>query len=810
MKFICKKVVCSMNKIIGFYRKCDLLTMLGTLSSFLGLILVFNKSITFAVLCMIVSGICDAFDGALARKGNYSKFQKAYGVQLDSLSDVICFGVLPAMITSVISNNICAKIICAFYVMCGVIRLAYFNALSVTEKNKKGGYVGVPITTVSIVYPLIYILIKFINVNLLPTVMTIVLLVLGVSFILKIDIPKANVPQIFDKIFNKYVVCFIMLPLYLIISGDLFYKLSHSPIIESIKVSLNAIPANILVILLLFIIINLIFIILLCIMKKSSWAIASLVVLSLALMIISDIKYNIMGLPLVISDVNYLNPANMQMIGTSGNSISWWILTTIVKGLFVAVFGIVFILISRKKSIKINSIKNRLVGLVVAVILLLSIFIANENNSKFIIEKIYRTTNENLLKFNSINELYDNYGFFQGMYVNTLYINDNIPKGYSREKAKEILTSTADSNKPWGKANVVFILAESFSDLEKIDEVKFDEPLMKNLRDYSNDKDKMVFDLLVPTIGGGSVNTEFEILTGGSLSFWKTGYIPYNEYYNKVTGKNAPNLIIEFNNNGYETMYLTPWGATSFKSKKNYESFGTTKTVYNIQGDNKGRWLSDISFMDAIYDELKDTSIGNYKFIMSASAQNHYPFEGKMYAENEYDVNVKKTEYSDEDTQMIRNYAQGLYDSDKAIQYLYKKIQTLETPTIIVWFGDHLPNIQALTQSSYYTQNDETINALRLYTTKAMILSNYDIKTEKLEYINASYLGAYVLNKMDLEISDYFKFIDDTREKIPVFNRNIVYKNNKIYNINDFNPEIINAINDYKIVQYGSFYEFVK
>lgn len=91
-----------MNKIIGYYRKCDLLTMLGTLFSFIGILLAVSEHYTIACLCMAVSGICDAFDGTLARKHKYTKQQQTYGVQLDSLSDVICFGVFPAILTSLL------------------------------------------------------------------------------------------------------------------------------------------------------------------------------------------------------------------------------------------------------------------------------------------------------------------------------------------------------------------------------------------------------------------------------------------------------------------------------------------------------------------------------------------------------------------------------------------------------------------------------------------------------------------------------------------------------------------------------------
>lgn len=120
--------------------------MLGTTIAFIGMCCAFNGHFSLASLCLMLSGICDSFDGTLARKYKYDKSQQEYGVQLDSLSDVICFGILPAIITVLISTSIVSVIICIFYMLCGVIRLAYFNMLHTTKAAKKGEYIGLPIT----------------------------------------------------------------------------------------------------------------------------------------------------------------------------------------------------------------------------------------------------------------------------------------------------------------------------------------------------------------------------------------------------------------------------------------------------------------------------------------------------------------------------------------------------------------------------------------------------------------------------------------------------------------------------------------
>ena len=213
-----------------------------------------------------------------------------------------------------------------------------------------------------------------------------------------------------------------------------------------------------------------------------------------------------------------------------------------------------------------------------------------------------------------------------------------------------------------------------------------------------------------------------------------------------------------------------------------------------------------------MYDELKETSEGNYKFIMTATGQNHFPYDGKRY--DYYDIDVIESEYDEESTNILKNYAQGVYDADKELNNLYQKIQKLDVPTIIVFFGDHLPYTVAsdgndsYTNSDYFNTENKQLNTLRKYTTKAVILSNYDIDMDDFDYLNSNYLGAYVLNKLDLEISSYFKFIDETRETVPVFDRNSILINNEVISIETMDEKYKKVLDNYKCVQHNKFYDY--
>lgn len=808
-----------MRKIIGYYRKCDILTMCGTFLAFIGIILAINDHFTFSAFCLFLCCVCDGFDGKLARMKRYKKEQKVYGAQLDSLSDVICFGVFPAILTSLICNNIYVYIISAIYMLCGLVRLAYFNTLDIMPKSKKNVFIGVPITTVAIIYPIILFIIRFINFNILKIVMPIILLILSISYILNIEFKKPDILEILKKIFNKYTVNLICFPMFILFISDLFYKINGfggRVYFDAFK----SIFSNFLPFLFLTLIFSLLTLILTALFNDSKKAKIVILVLTLIFLFVNDIKYSIMGIPIELTDVGYLNPDNMNMMGTATSSIGLWIIKSIIKAIVYILLGMIITVFDKYHNLKFNDLKKRVIIPIISIIILVVPFLFNNHINNFVLKRIYTMTKSEILAAANIDQLYYEKGYFQGMYLDTLGNKFVLPDQYSKKNAQNAINDAVSKSSPskWKKANVVVLLSETFSDPQRLNGVEYDRELMPNIKSYEKDDDKIVTDLLVNPYGGTSVNSEFEVLTGASLSFLNVGYIGYTQYYNdNLKGKNQ-SLINEFNNNGYETMYLTPWGETSYRSKYVYSILGADKTIYgkDLKGKIKGTYYSDESLMNDIYDQLKTTSKDNYKFIMAASGQNHFPYLDK-YKESDYDVKIKSTKYDKEATEMFRSYAQGIYDADKALNLLYKKIQDLDTPTIVVMFGDHQPfmtkkdNTSDYLENSYFNTDNENLNDIRLHTTKAIILANFKLDTsDDLDFINSSYLGAYVLNKMDLKVSDYFKFIDYSRKTIPVFNRSVIYnsKTNTYTKMDQATKQEKGAINNYKNVQYYKFFDF--
>lgn len=144
---------------IGYYNYTVILTYIGTLSGFTGIVYIINSNSKAALICLLLSGFCDMFDGRIASTMKRTKQEQRFGIQIDSLSDLICFGVLPALIGIYYSTkNAFSLIIPAIYLLCALIRLAWFNVdEEERQEQEEGGrkdYLGLPVTSSALIIPL--------------------------------------------------------------------------------------------------------------------------------------------------------------------------------------------------------------------------------------------------------------------------------------------------------------------------------------------------------------------------------------------------------------------------------------------------------------------------------------------------------------------------------------------------------------------------------------------------------------------------------------------------------------------------------
>lgn len=192
---------------IGFYNYTVILTYASLLISTAGIALASAGHPYAALFCLLASDICDMFDGKIARTRKQStEEERRFGIQIDSLCDVICFGVLPAAVGISLASSAASAdriaVLCAggLYVLCALIRLAYFNVTEETRQSTEGGrrtyYQGVPVTTSAVVFPLVFAVAELIRTpggflaSVSPWLFPVFLIATAVSFITPVKVRK--------------------------------------------------------------------------------------------------------------------------------------------------------------------------------------------------------------------------------------------------------------------------------------------------------------------------------------------------------------------------------------------------------------------------------------------------------------------------------------------------------------------------------------------------------------------------------------------------------------------------------------------
>lgn len=135
-----------------------------------GISLAIDGDYQSAVICLMLSGLCDMFDGAIASTKERNQLEKRFGIQIDSLCDLICFGVLPGILVYEICNDsMVAFGIACFYILCALVRLAYFNVLEEERQNYQTGkrthYQGLPVTSVALLVPAAFVIVNKIGIG---------------------------------------------------------------------------------------------------------------------------------------------------------------------------------------------------------------------------------------------------------------------------------------------------------------------------------------------------------------------------------------------------------------------------------------------------------------------------------------------------------------------------------------------------------------------------------------------------------------------------------------------------------------------
>lgn len=180
---------------IGYYNYTVILTYLSLASAVSGMLFTVNGHFRIALVCLAFSGLCDMFDGKVARaKKDRTEEEKRFGIQIDSLCDVVSFGIFPALWSYCMGMKSALGIgILILYTTGGVIRLGYFNVMEEKRQQKtkeaRTSYSGLPITSIAIILPLAAMA-GLLWERQACLLLHITMLAVGILFVTRIRVPK--------------------------------------------------------------------------------------------------------------------------------------------------------------------------------------------------------------------------------------------------------------------------------------------------------------------------------------------------------------------------------------------------------------------------------------------------------------------------------------------------------------------------------------------------------------------------------------------------------------------------------------------
>ncbi|MDA1529790.1 LTA synthase family protein [Bacillus cereus group sp. TH260-2LC] len=404
------------------------------------------------------------------------------------------------------------------------------------------------------------------------------------------------------------------------------------------------------------------------------------------------------------------------------------------------------------------------------------------------------------------NENYASNGFVLGFISNLDTTVMEKPKNYSKENMLQIAndikkqySGNIGSQKKKEKPNIIFVMSESFWDPTKATNLSFSEDPVPNLHHYIENFPGG--QTISPTFGGNTANVEFEALTSYSMSLLKPGSIPYQQVI--TNKKEIPSIPTALKKEGYYTSAIHSFGRTFFKRDDVYKVLGFDKfnaadTMENVDVD--GDYISDLAMSKEIIAELEKQK--QPTFIHAVTMQNHFPFTEGRFGENLIEISGLENEESKGE---LETYTEGVRRSDEALQYLIEQLDNLDRPTLLVFFGDHLPSLG--TNKSFYKENGYITNEktpserLAMAQTPLLMYANFDMPNDNLGVVSPIYFSNLIFDYAGLNKSLFYQFLSGFYKEIPVLRDELkVDKNGEV--INDLTKKQKEMLEQYKMLQY--------
>lgn len=336
--------------------------------------------------------------------------------------------------------------------------------------------------------------------------------------------------------------------------------------------------------------------------------------------------------------------------------------------------------------------------------------------------------------FGNIASAYEDYGFPYCLSVTLFDTGIPEPNDYSPELVENIVESEESLEEDSGqRPNFIFLQLESFFDPELVNYLNLSQDPIPYFRQLKEDYTSGYF--RVPAVGAGTINTEFESITGMSLRYFGPGEYPYKTVLSEQTCESVPYVLKDL---GYSTHVIHNNEATFYDREKVYPMLGfdtfTSKEYMKDSSDtNPTGWMRDRVLTGEILKCLDSTEERDYIYTVSVQGHGDYPEEPVL---RNPEIQVTGAERKGKNNYAWEYYCNQIHEMDEFLRELTEALEDYPEPVILVMYGDHLPTmgLKAVDLENRY-----------LFQTEYVIWDNMDLPVED-GNLSAYQIGAKVLD----------------------------------------------------------------
>ena len=423
------------------------------------------------------------------------------------------------------------------------------------------------------------------------------------------------------------------------------------------------------------------------------------------------------------------------------------------------------------------------VPLAAAVFAVFAVYYSEPKVTETLLNKFNMSFNDSVLQASN----YTANGFVDAFAINCMAMNVSEPEGYSQQKIESYLEDyeglIPSGPVRYNSPDVIVILSEAFFDITTLKGTTFSQEPLSNFKTIAARENAYAGNLITSALGGGTVRTEFEILTGLTVDYLVNGTSPY--LYVK---DNMETYVSNYKDQGYYTKAIHTYNGDFYMRNDAYPKLGFDEFVSEDElklRDNanwRRSYLTDDTLIDEVIDTL-ETHQDKPNFIFGITMENHQSY-GKT-APEDIVIEVKNDRLDSDVLDSVVTYTQGAYFADAALRRLVDYIDSREKDTIILFFGDHLPTLGS-NQAAFNQAGNVDISdgysfeeKMYLYSTPFLFYANYDIDYA-LMHITDNNISTYNMLSLLAEMTGtkmtpYMLYLRDNFEFLPYYNVRLSY-----------------------------------